>query len=155
MWEPMKRHEVHVLAKAGLGKREIARQSGIPERSVHRILTEPTPARPAEAPRPNPSGRGRPSTAGPFVSFVEEVFRTEPELPSVEVLRRARLKGYTGGKTAFYELIAGLRPRIVRPVVRFEGVPGECSQHDFGHVRVTYVGDGKEEYLHFYASVLK
>jgi hypothetical protein len=38
--------------------------------------------------------------------------------------------------------------------VRFEGLPGEFSQHDFGHVDVTFV-DGRRKRVHFFASRLK
>ena len=38
--------------------------------------------------------------------------------------------------------------------VRFEGVPGEFSQHDFGQADVRY-GDGRTERVHFFASRLK
>jgi hypothetical protein len=79
---------------------------------------------------------------------------TEPELLSLEVLRRARIAGYTGGKSALYALIASLRPVAARPVVRFEGLPGEFTQHDFGHVDVRFV-DGTKKRIHFFASRLK
>lgn len=59
---------------------------------------------------------GRPSVASPYASQVREIFRTEPGASTAEVLRRIRLKGYAGGKTAFYYLVAALRPR--------EEVPG-------------------------------
>ena len=39
----------------------------------------------------------------------------------------------------------------MRPIVRFEGLAGEFSQHDFGQVVVTYV-DGWRERLHFFAA---
>jgi hypothetical protein len=39
-------------------------------------------------------------------------------------------------------------------VVRFEGLPGEFLQHDFGHVDGTFV-DGRKESVHFFASRLK
>jgi hypothetical protein len=38
--------------------------------------------------------------------------------------------------------------------VRFEGVPGEFSQHDFGQGEGRYL-DGTEERIHFFASRLK
>jgi hypothetical protein len=38
--------------------------------------------------------------------------------------------------------------------VRFEGLPGELSQHDFGHVDVSFV-DGRRKRVHFFASRLK
>ena len=40
------------------------------------------------------------------------------------------------------------------PLVRFEGLPGEFSQHDFGEVLVRYQ-DGTELKVHFFASRLK
>jgi len=72
----------------------------------------------------------------------------------VELLRRAREAGYQGGKSALYELIRRLRAPAIAPMVRFEGVPGEFSQHDFGHVDVRYTS-GAVERIHFFASRLK
>jgi transposase len=65
-----------------------------------------------------------------------------------------REDGYTGAKTALYALVAELRPKDSRPMVRFEGVAGEFSQHDFGQVDVVYV-DGTKKRVHFFASRLK
>jgi hypothetical protein len=42
----------------------------------------------------------------------------------------------------------------VRPLVRFEGLPGEFSQHDFGEVLVRFL-TGDEQRVHFFASRLK
>ncbi|MGH7435026.1 MAG: IS21 family transposase [Polyangiaceae bacterium] len=78
----------------------------------------------------------------------------DPDLPTQELLRRATEAGYTGHKSAFYALVAGARPSRSTPVVRFEGLPGEFSQHDFGHVDVTFV-DGRRKRMHFFASRLK
>ena len=72
----------------------------------------------------------------------------------VEVLRRARLEGYAGGKSALFQLVASLRPQHVRLQMRFEGLPGEFSQHDFGQVKVRFI-DGSSRIVHFFASRLK
>ncbi|MEN8183021.1 MAG: IS21 family transposase, partial [Myxococcota bacterium] len=97
---------------------------------------------------------GRPSKAEPFRKLVVDLLGEEPELMSLEILRRARLSGYTGGKTALYDLVAAVRPTFVRPMVRFEGLPGEFTQHDFGHVDVRFL-DGAKRRVHFFASRLK
>jgi hypothetical protein len=60
-------------------------------------------------------------------------------LPTLELLRRAKQAGYDGNKSAFYGMVAGLRPATATPIVRFEGLPGEFSQHDFGEVHVRFV----------------
>ena len=99
-------------------------------------------------------GVGRPSKAEPFRGLVVELLAKEPELLSLEVLRRARLAGYAGGKSACYELIHSIRPRPARLLTRFEGLPGEFSQHDFGEVDVRYL-DGAKERIHFFGSRLK
>jgi len=62
--------------------------------------------------------------------------------------------GYQGGKTALYALVASLRPKSAKPLVRFEGLPGEFSQHDFGEIEVKFV-QGTSRRLHFFASRLK
>jgi transposase len=98
---------------------------------------------------------GRPSKAQPFAAAVSEILKESADLPSVEILRRAREKGYTGGKSALYELVRELRPpKSQAPVVRFEGVAAEFSQHDFGSVKIKY-DTGQKETVHFFASRLK
>jgi transposase len=77
-----------------------------------------------------------------------------PTLRSVELLHRVRQAGYTGGKSAVYALVQTLRPHHITPLVRFEGLAGEFSQHDFGEVRVAFQ-TGAEEVVHFFASRLK
>ena len=42
-------------------------------------------------------------------------------------------------------------PAYAAPVVRFEGLRCEFSQHDFGHVDVCFV-DGLKMRVHFFAS---
>lgn len=78
----------------------------------------------------------------------------DPALRTVEFLPRARRAGYTGGKSALYTLPQTLRDRTVTPLVRFEGLPGNFSHHDFGGVWVT-CHDGTESKVHFFASRLK
>lgn len=155
MLDPMKRHAVQVLKKAGIPVDEISRITQASRRSVQRIGKEtPVEVVPVVTPR-STRGVGRPSKAAPFASVVSEIFKDSADLPSVEILRRVREKGYAGGKSALYELIAHLRPEKTQPlVVRFEGVAGEFSQHDFGHVRVKY-DNGEVETVHFFASRLK
>ena len=97
---------------------------------------------------------GRPAKAEPYRSVIAEILAQEPDLLSVEILRRVKLKGYDGGKTALYDLISAIRPKTIRPLVRFEGLAGEFSQHDFGHVDVGFL-NGTEKRVHFFASRLK
>ena len=99
-------------------------------------------------------GVGRPSKTAPYREDVKKILSGEPGLMSLEILRRVRERGYEGGKSAMYRLIAELRPRDVDVQMRFEGLPGEFSQHDFGEVNVRFI-DGTVRKIRFFASRLK
>ena len=60
---------------------------------------------------PRPRGPGRPSTVAPYEPQVAQWLREDPDLSGVEILRRVRLAGYRGGKSALYELVKRLRVR--------------------------------------------
>lgn len=150
----LKRHEVQVLLKAGHSRVEAARLAGVSVSSVKRIAEEASVSEVEDAAERAKRAIGRPSRVEGFRGFVEGVLRESSQLPSHEVLRRAKLEGYTGGKSALYGLIASVRPKLVDVLVRFEGLPGEFSQHDFGQVDVEYL-DGTIQRVRFFASRLK
>ena len=145
------RVRIWTLRQAGHTLDEIAAAVGVGKRSVQRILKEPPIRSPESAPTPASRRVGRPSRVEALQNRVEQILEAEPSLPTVEVLSRLRGLGYTGGKSAVYELVRSVRPKKGQgPEVRFEGVPGEFSQHDFGSVNVTYA-DGSGEKIHFFS----
>jgi transposase len=154
MIDMLKRHEIQVLRRAGHTRLDIADRAGVSVRSVQRVEIEPAVAHVNTAGERTRRSIGRPSKAEPFRRFVVELLTAEPEVMSLEILRRAKLAGYRGGKTALYDLVHTVRPVPVRPLVRFEGLPGEFSQHDFGEVDVRWL-NGTKTRIHFFASRLK
>ena len=154
MLDMMKRHEVQVLRRAGVTQEKVAELTGISVRAVRMIEAEEPVVVPDDEAERDKRGIGRPSKAEPFRGLIAKVLAEDPDLLSLEILRRARLEGYQGGKSALYALVASLRPRVARPMVRFEGLPGEFVQHDFGHVDVRFM-DGATKRIHFFASRLK
>jgi transposase len=154
MIDMLKRHEVQVLRRAGHTWKEIAALSGVSVRTVRRIAAETDITTIDNAAERVRRQVGRPSKADEYREVLMTALTEEPTLRSVELLHRARQAGYTGGKSAIYALAHTLRVRAVTPLVRFEGLPGEFSQHDFGEVRVRYQ-DETEEMVHFFASRLK
>lgn len=153
MIDMLKRHVIQILRQAGHEQADVARRVGVSLRSVRRVEAEPDVTHFDNAQGRGRRAIGRPAKAEPFRSLVAEILAREPHLLSVEILRRAKLKGYAGGKSALYDLIRALRPKTVRPLVRFEGLAGEFSQHDFGQVDVRFL-DGVQR-VHFFASRLK
>ena len=150
----LKRHEVEILLKAGHSKTEVARLAGVSLCSVKRIAQESPVVHVDDAAERSQRQIGRPSTVANFRKQVVGILQETPDLASLEILRRVREAGYQGGKTAFYALVASLRPKPAKPLVRFEGLPGEFSQHDFGEVEVEFL-NGARQRIHFFASRLK
>ena len=148
------RHEIQVLLRAGHPQEDVATRAGVSLRTVRRVISEEAVSHVDDDVERSARSVGRPSKATPFAERVGAWLTESPDLPTQELLRRAKEAGYTGHKTAFYALVARVRPPRASPVVRFEGLPGEFSQHDFGHVDVTFV-DGERMRVHFFASRLK
>jgi transposase len=154
MIDMLKRHEIQVLRRAGHTQDDVAELAGVSVRSIRRVEGEIEVSHVDNEAERESRRIGRPSKAEPFRPFVVEQLAKEPELLSLEILRRAKLEGYAGGKSALYELIHAIRPRPARLVTRFEGLPGEFSQHDFGQVDVRFL-DGTAKRVHFFGSRLK
>ena len=60
---------------------------------------------------PAPQPRGRPSTVAQYTPQVTQWLHENPNVSAAEILRRVRLAGYRGGKSALYELVKRLRVR--------------------------------------------
>lgn len=153
----LKRHAIQVLRHAGHTLDEIATLMAVGKRTVQRVVDEPMITSPSTEPvdrAPERRAIGRPSKAEAYRGLVTTLLTDEPQLLSVELLRRAKLAGYDGGKSALYALVRDVRVVAPRPVIRFEGLPGEFTQHDFGEVIVPFL-TGTPRRVHFFASRLK
>jgi transposase len=148
------RHAIQVLLRAEHTQVDIAARTGTSVDTVQRVAAETEVDSTDDAAERRARRVGRPPKAAGFADNVRAWLADEADLPTQELLRRAKEAGYAGSKTALYALVAGLRPPRATPVVRFEGLPGEFSQHDFGHVDVRFV-DGRTKRVHFFASRLK
>ena len=148
------RHAVQTLLAVGLTQEEVATHCKVSVRTVRRIQDEEAVSEVDDIAERQRRGIGRPSKTEAFRSLVVEILSDEPELMSLELLRRARLKGYDGGKSAFYEMARSVRDDHPEFLMRFEGLPGEFSQHDFGQVVVRFL-DGTRRRIRFFASRLK
>lgn len=128
--------------------------TGVASRSIRRIEREAPSETLDDATERAKRRIGRPSKVAQWRPRIEALLAEDPTMVTVEILRRLTADGYTGCKSALYDAVARLRPRDVRPIARFEGLPGEFSQHDFGEVDVKFL-DGRIARVHFFASRLK
>lgn len=150
----LKRHEIQVLLAAGFSPSSVAERTGASTDTVVRVRDESPVAHVDDDAEHRRRRIGRPSKASRFGDAVKGWLEEEPDLPTQELLRRALAQGYSGRKSAFYGLVAANRPARGAPVVRFEGLPAEFTQHDFGQIDVRFVDESKKR-VHFFASRLK
>src|SRR5881396_2218352 len=111
------------------------------------VLQNRPPVRP-DAPKEAGVGRarspGRPSVVAPFRLLLGMLLQADPRMKSAEVLQRMRQAGYTGGKSALYEMVRSLRSQDLPPLATFEALPGVISQHDFGAFAIAYTTGRRE-----------
>ncbi len=132
MLRQLERSAVHLLAKRGKSQREIARELGLSRVTVARALREPIDRQPAK--------RDRVSSVDPFLEQIKQWLGEK--LTIVRMLELARADPahpYLGGRSVFSDYVRKARleqERVLADVpVRFEGLPGEYLQVDWGEVR--------------------
>jgi transposase len=135
--------EIRVLARRGMGMREIARQTGLSRNTVRRYLRQPLVDRYGpRAPRPTKLDRFK-----PYIG--ERIEAARPRwIPATVLLRELRERGYEGGISQLKAFIAPLKRSAPEPVVRFETAPGVQMQADF-----TVIRRGREALLAFVATL--
>jgi transposase len=154
MYDAMKRLQIQTLREASRTQEEVAAHTDVSVSTVRRVEREPRVTNPEDWQQRTATRMGRPSAVRAFAARVTEWLASE-RLLTIAVLERLRAEGYTGGKSAVYELVRELRGKTPTPVVaRFEGVAGEFSQHDFGQVLVSFRRAGQER-VRFFVSRLK
>jgi transposase len=149
---------IHTLHQAGLTDTAIAAQVGCHRNSVRNILRGRLPDQ-AEvvADRMRPSRKPGPASKVERVrEQVAAALQADDRLPGGALLTRARQEwGYTGQRSAFYDLVQSLRPEPTPSLqTRFEGLPGEFTQFDFGQSFIPLSGRRRAK-VHFFAGRLK
>lgn len=150
----VRRHETRLLKNAGKTQKEIRDLTGVAERSIRRIDREAPVETFDDKAESKKRGIGRPSKVAPYLRRMEALLEEDPVMQALEIFRRVKEDGYGGGKSAIADAVARMRPLERKALARFEGMPGEFSQHDFGEVDVQFL-DGTVKRIHFLASRLK
>jgi transposase len=158
MFPPHIREMVLRARKARLPAAKIEALTGVSARSQRRIAHQEDFGKMATVEFRERRPPGRPAELPAHCQAQIAAFLAEaPRMKGAEVLRRLRSEhGYQGGKNPVYRYLQQVRPAPPppAPVVRFEGLPGEFAQHDFGTLTVPYT-DGTTAKLTFYAGRLK
>ncbi|CAA9225628.1 MAG: hypothetical protein AVDCRST_MAG26-741 [uncultured Chloroflexia bacterium] len=128
----MERSTIQVLAKRGKSQRQIAKELGHSRATIARALTEPVDRQPAK--------RHRASQVDPYRPQIEQWVRDGLSIVRMlELVRADPERPYTGGRSVFNDMVRRIRLAIVRVdadvSVRFEGLPAEYLQVDWGEIR--------------------
>ncbi len=128
----MERSTIQLLAKRGKSQREIAHELGRSRTTIQRVVQEPVSQAPAH--------RHRASQVDPFRPQIEQWLHQG--LSTVRMLELARsdpTHPYPGGRSVFNEMVRRIRlerDRLTADVpLRFEGVPADYLQVDWGAIR--------------------
>jgi transposase len=132
----MAQSTIRFLKQQGQFNTRIAALAGCDRHTVARVLAVPAD---------RPARRQRPSSLEPRRAVLESWL--EADVPITRMLELARedpAEPYTGGASTFYRFVARLRQTRAAgaaPVIRFEGLPGEYAQWDWGAAEI---GLGRE-----------
>jgi transposase len=131
----MARSTIKFLKQQGQFHTRIASLVGCDRHTVARVLTEPT-----DPPRRRQRGSTLETRHAAVRSWIAEAI---PTTRMLELARQDPATPYTGGASTFYRFVAKLRAEGeagAPPVIRFEGLPGEFVQWDWGEARVPLGG---------------
>lgn len=149
------RHAVQALLASGHSQAQVAQQLRISRRSVQRIAREPAIASADDTEARRQRRVGRPPVPETVRLRLRELVSADPEAPPLEVLRQLREEGATLAESTFYRVHRLEKEQLpAELMVRFEGVPGEFAQFDFGVADVRLL-DGRSKRIHFAAYRLK
>ncbi|MDP6736428.1 MAG: IS21 family transposase [Nitrospinaceae bacterium] len=148
----MERSDIKRLKKRGLTNCAIADLVGHDRETVSRVLLEPTDQAPAS--------RSRRSQVDVFTAQIRDwLCAGLPVRRMLELAMTYPVHPYGGGKSAFYERVRKIRTEFdlqkADVPIRFEGLPGEFLQVDWGEVRHFPLEKGPCVTRYFYAARLK
>jgi transposase len=150
----MERSTIYYLKQKGWSNVQIAAFSGHHRDTIARVLREEVDKK--------PKTRERSSAIAIYDAQIAQWL--DQDLPVKRMLELAQADSthpYTGGETAFYDYVRKIRrARKQTPhnlTLRFEGVPGEFLQIDWGEVRhLAFTKEGMEpQTRYFFAARLK
>jgi len=152
MLQQMERSTIKLLTQRGKSQRQIAKDLGRSRTTIARALVEPVDKTPAH--------RRRPSHVDPYRPQIEQWIGEK--LTAIRMLELARNdpdQPYMGGRSVFSDMVRRIRLEMERATadvpIRFEGLPAEYLQVDWGEVRAFPFTQQPPATRYFFAARLK
>jgi transposase len=130
--------EIHRLYHQGLSKQKIAAILHIDPKTVRKFIIDPDPQR---------SPIRRPSKLDPFKEKIQRLLEIDSTASAAVILQRITPQGFDGGMTILKDYLHTLRDHFKKKeaFIRFESLPGEQCQVDWGHFGSIAYGDTKRK----------
>jgi transposase len=130
--------EIHRLYHQGLSKQKIAAILHIDPKTVRKFIIDPDPQR---------SPIRRPSKLDPFKEEIQRLLEIDSTASAAVILQRITPQGFDGGMTILKDYLHTLRDHFKKKeaFIRFESLPGEQCQVDWGHFGSIAYGDTKRK----------
>ena len=148
----LQRSTVHLLKKRGYKKKEIARMVGCHRNTVSKVLKE----------RPDKTYKRKRIPSQVDIYWDKIVKWLEEKVPVARMLEMAKEdkeNPYQGGKSAFYDRVKLIREEVEKEkniaIWRFEGLPGEYLQVDWGKIPPKYLKEKRISYKYIFVARLK
>jgi transposase len=130
--------EVHRLRNEGWSKKKIATTLHLNRKTVRKYLQNPSPEKiPIQ----------RASKLDPFHEEIERLLNLDPTASSSVILQRIAPQGFNGGITILKDYLHRIRGNLKKKeaFIRFESLPGEQCQVDWGHFGSLTYGETKRK----------
>lgn len=131
MYDKMDRNAVKAMKKRNISNAQIARELRMDPKTVRHILEQPVEVM--------AKSRERASAVDPFTTDIKGWLDRQVPVERMLELAREASEPYEGGRSEFYRQVGKLRAKQdleeQEAFVRFEGLPGEYCQVDWGETR--------------------
>lgn len=119
--------EIHRLFDLGWSERKIARHLRLARPTVRKYLQNPESTAAKRKPKS--------SKLDPFRDHIKKFLKQDPDVKATVILQRIQAKGFDGEVTIIRRYLQKLRgkKKSREPFIRFESLPGEQVQIDWGH----------------------
>lgn len=131
MYDKMDRNAVKAMKKRDISNAQISRELRMDPKTVRHILEQPVDVK--------PKTRERVSAVDSFTSEITDWLARQIPVQRMLELAQEAPQPFVGSRSEFYRQVAKLREKLElkdrEAFVRFEGLPGEYCQIDWGEVR--------------------
>jgi len=136
-------HLIRAMRNGGVSISDIARQMGLDRKTVRKALV--ADCWPDDAAKPRVV---RPSKLDPFRDYIRARLEGTPSLSAVRIYEEIAGQGYSGRISILKEFVHEIKEEHrIRAVVRFETLPGQQAQVDWGYVGSSAIlGDDRPIY---------